>query len=51
MVVVMVTAGGGGLKVAAPDFELRLIKTLVQYLRRGGGARRISNLLSEGFPN
>lgn len=54
--------GGGGvlLKVAVPVFEARLIKTLVQYLRwRGRGERRreksgpgrVSNPLSEGFPN
>lgn len=57
--------GGGGrggvlLKVAVPVFEARLIKTLVQYLRwRGRGKRRreksgpgrVSNPLSEGFPN
>lgn len=60
-VVVMVTAEGGGLKVAVPVFEARLIKTLVQYLRWRGKAKRrrgeksgpgrISNPLSEGFPN
>ena len=56
--------GGGGvlLKVAVPVFEARLIKTLVQYLRwrrRGerrrrrekSGPGRVSNPLSEGFPN
>lgn len=52
---------GGGLKVAVPVSEACLIKSLVQYLRwsgRGKGRRgeksgpgRISNPLSEGFPN
>lgn len=62
-VVVMVMARGGGwvlLKVAVPVFEARLIKTLVRYLQwRGRGKRRrekigpgrVSNPLSEGFPN
>lgn len=55
--------GGRGvvlLKVAVPVFEARLIKTLGQYLqwrgrgkrrRRKSGPGRVSNPLSEGFPN
>lgn len=48
------------LKVAVPVFEARLIKTLVQYLwwrssgkrrREKSGPGRVSNPLSEGFPN
>lgn len=38
-VVGMATLREAGLKVAAPDFEPRLIKTLVQYLRRREGGR------------
>lgn len=48
------------LKVAVPVFEVHLIKTLVQYLQWRGkrkrrrektGPGRVSNPLSEGFPN